>query len=63
MDSGASGICFLEMVLRESSIHIDRIERRDEKGNRNERPRDQQKATAYVESLKQLLTKLAINGT
>src|SRR3989344_5056896 len=48
--------------LHESSIHVDRIERRDEKGGRNERPRDQQKGTAYVESLKEHLAKLSVNG-
>ena len=45
--------------LHEKSIYADQIERRDDKGGRNERPRDQQKATAYVDSMKRYLSRLA----
>lgn len=43
--------------LKESSIYLDKIEFRADKGSKNEHPKDQQKATEYLVYLKGKLMK------
>jgi hypothetical protein len=54
---GASGgfrlVYFFNNI--DCSIHLDKIEKRANLGNKTEHPRDQQKHTAYLDSLKSFL--------
>jgi mRNA-degrading endonuclease RelE of RelBE toxin-antitoxin system len=54
---GSSGGFRLVYFLntKESGIYVDKIEHRADLGGKTERPRDQQRATAYLEELKEYL--------
>lgn len=41
--------------IKESAIYVDKMEHRANLGGKNERPKDQQRATAYLEELKEYL--------
>ena len=53
-NTGSSGgfrlVYFLN--ISDGSVYVDRIERRSNLGGKNERPRDQQRFTEYLENLK-----------
>lgn len=48
--------------LKEAAVYVDKIEHRADIGGRNERPKEQQRFTNYLEELKKYLTRELENG-